>query len=249
MRDAFFIANRKNETQGYINTECQLMMKNAGWMVLWCGLASSVLAADETAMPSPALSTNDIMQIDDWHVPSDWFRHEFRSTYFRHAGATNVRDAVFAPFRKRMILHARATMEGLDRDPALQAEIEERVANQRAFMEYQLAMVRIDMVNEAMVNKLGVTVAPGDITDEQVQHFFEENIKTRPGAPSTLDDVPPSIMESIKAQAARTIMEQKLNELIQTREGEMTITVNRDAVERVPMPEMKGTPPAGWNPR
>jgi hypothetical protein len=212
-------------------------------------MVSTVFAVEEAELTTPALSEDTILQINDWSVPSEWFRHEFRSTFFRHVGATDVRDSVFTPFRKRMLLHARATAEGLDRDPELQAKIEQRVTAMRAFMDYQVAMVRIDMVNEALMKKLDINITPKDISNEQIQQYFEDHIRTRPGAPSTLADVPPHIMDSIKSQTAMALMEQKLDELIQTWEGEMKITVNRDAIESAPMPEMKGTPPADWNSR
>jgi len=223
-------------------------MNKVAMLVLMSSCSWS-MAEPASTNTTPALPPEVLMQIDDWRIPTDWFQHEFRSTFFRHAGATNVRDAVFTPFRNRMVLHAKAREDGIDQDEELLSAIEQRIAAKRAFMEYQLEMVRIDMINEVLVRRLGITTTSETVTDEELAAYFETTIKPRPGAPSTMEEVPPHIMESLRAQTAQSLMEYKLEVLMHDWETNMTISVNREAIQSVPMPVMEGQVPAGFRPR
>ncbi len=230
-------------------------MKRLAFFVLsMIALAAPHLPAagsDETGLDvSRTNSPGDyVMEIDGWLIPSEWFLHEFRSTFFQHASSTNIRDAVFGPFRNRMILHAKARAEGVDRDPTLRTAIDEKVKSMRSYMEYQIQMAEIDMVNEELVRRLELKTSPDAITEDQLETFYNAHIRSRPGAPGSLHDVPAHVLESLKVQAAQHIMDERLNELVHAWQTNMVISINEDAVQSVPMPVMKGTPPAGWRPK
>lgn len=184
-----------------------------------------------------------IMHIGGTDIPYDWFLHEFRSTFFRHAHAEDVRQAVFEPFKKRMLLYTRATHLGIDQQPELMRDIENRISDLRAFMDYQLAMTRIDMINNALIRESGFAVSTNDLSEEELADFFNRRIKNRPGAPPSYEMIPAHLRDSMRHQAAQDKLERKLDEWIAGWQNEIELMINHDAVENVPFPEMKGSPP------
>jgi len=198
--------------------------------------------AAETASELP---TQVVVRINGDDIPGEWFLHEFRSTFFRYPQADNVRQAVFEPFLKRMLILAKARELGIDRNPELVAEIDKRISAMRAFMEYQIEMTRIDMLNNALLKDLNLLVSPEEITDEDLEAFFESNIKNRPGAPPSFSMVPAHILDQLRQQAAQSKLEEILTGLVVTWRENMDVTINSNLVESVPMPEMKGPVPPG----
>lgn len=214
--------------------------------VLFVSCVLSALAegpATETE-PTP-LPSNVVARINGTDIPTEWFMHEFRSSFFKHMDEDNVRTATLEPFLKRFILTEGARELGILDQPEVQQEIKRRIEGMRAYMEYQLAMAEIGIINQALVESLDLSKIPGDITDEEVEQFFGEKIDGQPGAPESIKALPPKAIDSIKQQIARTATEHELNQLILEWKKDMTIEINEEAVQSIPMPEMKGKPPVG----
>lgn len=188
--------------------------------------------------------TNVVAVINGRAVSADLFQHEFRSTFFQHLSFTgDVRQAVFDPFLKRMLVVEKARELGLADRPEIRTNIARRLADMKAFMDYQLAMAEAGMLTEALVKELGIEVAPDEVSNADLQAFYEREIRPRPGAPSTLAGVPPALLEGMRQQAAQRMVEAKLSELIQAWSTNMTIEIHTNVVMSVPLPDMEGDVP------
>lgn len=219
------------------------MMKSC--LPLIVGLACAAWAQEIPLAeePAPALASNVVARVGDFDVPYEWFLHEFRSSFFRHAGEPDVREAVFQPFIERMTLYALARREGLQDQPALRARIRERVDGMRAYMEYQLAMVEVGMVVQEYLETRGVTAESIRVGDEDLQAFFDRHVKGRPGAPDTLEDVPAEIRDRMRQDIAMTRYAESVSAALAEWKTNMPVAVNTDLVRSVPLPEMNGAPP------
>lgn len=209
-------------------------------------LAAEELTADATPPPiEESLPTGVVARINGIDIPADWFTHEFRSTFFRHQQANDVRQLVFSSFLNRMLLAAKAREMKLDQDPEIQREIDRRISGMRAYLEYQLAMTEIGILNSALIQKLGLDTEPSSVTDEEVAAFFEQNIKGKPGAPASVTQIPAGNLDGIRSQVAQSRVEKALVEMIGEWAAGMSILVNSSVVENVKVPEMKGPVPTG----
>ncbi|MBP7829814.1 MAG: hypothetical protein KA248_07845 [Kiritimatiellae bacterium] len=212
-------------------------------------LLAGTVFAEESPSPAvpasepPALASDVVARVGDFDVPYEWFLHEFRSSFFRHTGEPDVREAVFQPFLERMTLYALARQEGLQDQPALRARIRERVDGMRAYMEYQLAMVEVGMVMQEYLEARGVTADSIRVGDEDLQAFFDRHVKGRPGAPDTLEDVPAEIRDRMRQDIAMTRYAESVSAALAEWKTNMPVAVNTDLVRSVPLPEMNGAPP------
>ncbi|HOW97642.1 MAG TPA: hypothetical protein P5567_14375 [Kiritimatiellia bacterium] len=219
-------------------------------LVLLLALAGDVFPED-TPMPTgpsaeesaPALASNVVARVGDFDVPYDWFLHEFRSSFFRHTGEPDVREAVFQPFLERMTLYALARHEGLPENPALRARIRERVDGMRAHMDYQLAMVEVGMVVQAYLESRGLTGDSIQVGDEDLQAFFDRHVKGKPGAPKTLGEVPAEIREQMRQNIAMTKYAETVSAALAGWKTNVPVTVNSSLIQSVPLPEMDGAQP------
>lgn len=198
--------------------------------------------ADNPTDTSP-LPSNVVARINGTDIPTEWFLHEFRSSFFKHMQEDNVRTATLEPFLKRMILTERARQVGIADQPEVQQEIKRRIDGMRAYMEYQLDMAEIGIINQALIEHLGLARSPDEVTPEELKLFFDENIKGQDGAPDSISNLPPQALDSIKKQIIMAATEQQLEALIEEWKSEMTLQINDRAVQSIPFPEMKGNPP------
>lgn len=205
--------------------------------------------AEEPA-PTPGLPDGVIARVGDLDIPYNWFLHEFRSSFFRHAQTGDVRRAVFEPFLERMSLYAVARDAGVDRDPDLQAAVRRRQDGMRAYLEYQLAMAEVGMVIEAYLNQQGLVPDAISVTDEDLAAFLKEEAERFPGAaPESLDDLPEGLRDMLTQRYRAMKQGERIRELLAEKTRDLAVEVRDDLVESVPMPEIKGTPPPGMAPR
>jgi len=214
-------------------------------LLAWSAAAGETSEVDSVTTTSEALPENVVARINGTDIPAEWFIHEFRSTFFRHQQSDDVRQAVFQPFMTRLLLAAKAREMKIDQRPEIQDEITRRIAGMRAFMEYQLAMTEIGILNSTLIHELGINTSADSVTDEEVASFFEQNIRNLPGAPDSVDKIPPANLQNIVKQIAQNRVEQELLTLMAGWTNDMTVVVNTRVVENVPMPEMKGPAPQG----
>jgi len=102
------------------------------------------------------------------------------------------------------------------------------------------------MINNALLEDQNISVSPEDVSAEDLELFFNQHIKGRPGAPAALSMVPAHVMETLRAQAAQAKLEKQLSDLVEIWRTDMDIRINQNVIDSVPFPEMKGTPPAGF---
>lgn len=210
--------------------------------VLACAMTPAVWADEEPALDTPT-PVEAVAVINGEAVPREWFLHEFRSTFFRHQPTDDIRSVVFDAFLNRLLLAEKAREMKLDQDPALAAAIEDRISNMRAFMEYQLAMTKITMLNDALVKSLELKFSAEDVTDDELKTYFDEQISPRPGAPPSFDLVPPHVLPSLRQQVAQQKLEKALAAMIEEWKTNWTIEIDQAAVDSVPFPEMEHAPP------
>ncbi len=202
--------------------------------------------ADTGSEPSadPVVPADAVIAvIDGIDIPYDWFKHEFRSGFFRHAGEEDVRQAVFDDFMERMTLYALAKKKGVDQEPELADAIRSRVDGMRAFMEYQLAMTEVGMVVEAFLETLERKPEDFEATEEDVAALFRDQVSAMPGAPSSLDQVPEPIRKQLEARAAMEKYKAYVGETIRAWSEDLDVTVEDSLIQSVPMPDMKGHVP------
>ena len=84
------------------------------FLALWLVTPSTLFADDPEVIPE-SLPSGVIARVGDFEVPYEWFLNEFRSTFFRHAQSSNVRQEVFDPFLEKMTLYELARTSGLGR--------------------------------------------------------------------------------------------------------------------------------------
>lgn len=219
-------------------------------LILLLGFAGSVFADEAPPAatppaeePAPALASNVVARVGDFDVPYEWFLHEFRSSFFRHTGEPDIRDAVFQPFLERMILYALARREGLQDNPRLRAQISQRVSDMRAYMEYQLAMIEVGMVVQAYLEARGVTADTIRVGGDELQAFFDRHVRGQPGAPKTLEEVPEEIREQMRQNIAMTKYAESVSAALSEWKTNVPVAVNTDLVRSVPLPDMEGAPP------
>jgi len=200
---------------------------------------------EQAAESVDALPENVVARINGTDIPFEWFLHEFRSSFFRYQQSDDVRQAVLQPFMTRMLLAAKAREMNIDQRPEIQEEINRRITGMRAYMEYQLAMTEIGILNSALIQELGINTSPDSVTDKEIADFFDAQIKNKPGAPDSVEQIPAANLQNIIKQIAQTRVEQEVMTMLAGWTNEMTIIVNDRAVENVPMPEMKGQAPQG----
>jgi len=155
------------------------------------------------------------------------------------------RDAVGRRFVD--LLAAKAREMKIDQRPEIQADIDRRISGMKAYMEYQLAMTEIGILNGALIKELGIDSSADSVTDEEVAEFFDKNIRGKPGAPESADQIPAANLQNIKQQIAQSRLEKEMLKLIEGWTNEMTVVVNTNLVENVPLPEVKGPAPQGLN--
>jgi len=206
-------------------------------------IARSESTSNLSEQISEPLPTNIVMRIYGQDVSGDLFKHEFRSMFFRYQGATNIRHVVFEPFYNRMLLAARARELNLDKKAEVQEKINFRVNTMKAFMDYQLRMAEIEIINDALITELNLGADPSAVTDAEMEDYFKNNIATQPGAPPTLAEVPPDMIPMLKSRIAQYKLEQELEKYIHQWEQEMTIQINSNFIDSVPFPKMKGDVP------
>jgi len=211
----------------------------------WSSTNAEAPQSEQAAEDIETLPENVVARINGTDIPYEWFLHEFRSTFFRHQTSEDVRQAVFQPFMTRMLLAAKAREMSIDQRPEIQEEINRRITGMRAYMEYQLAMTEIGILNSALIQELGINTSADSVTDEEVAAFFDANIKNKPGAPDSVEQIPAANLQNIMKQIAQIRVEQEVMTMMTGWTNDMTIIVNDDAVENVPMPEMKGPAPQG----
>jgi hypothetical protein len=216
------------------------------WAVLILGLATGAPGTEPAGVPVvalPELGTATVARVGGFDVPYDWFLHEFRSSFFRHAAATNLREGAFAPFLERMTLYALARAAGVPDDPAVHRRIQEKIGGMRAFMEYQLALAEVGLVSDAYLESQGITPAGVAVTDEDLDTFFRANIQGQPGAPATRADLP----ENLQARLRDTVAAEKYGRLVSEKiaawKTNLAVMVNHPLVDSVPLPEMENAPP------
>jgi hypothetical protein len=206
-------------------------------------LALAESTSNRSEQISEPLPASVVMRINGQDVPGDLFKHEFRSMFYRYQGATNIRHVVFEPFYKRMLLAAQARELNLDKKAEVQEKINVRINAMKAFMDYQLRMAEIEIINDALITEMNLGTDPSTVTDAEMEDYFQKNIAPQPGAPPTLVEVPPDMIPMLKSRIAQFKLEQELEKYIHRWEQEMTIQVNSNLIDSVPFPKMKGDVP------
>lgn len=219
-------------------------MKSCLFLVLMVGTGIAVMA-DE--IPDPAALPDDILaRIGVVDLPYDWFLHEFRSTFFRHAGEPDVREAVLEGFLDKMTLYAAARQSGVGEDPELRERIDQRLADQQAFLEYQLAMTEVTMLVQAFLEAEGLAPESFTVTDEDVADYLDRQETPLPAAMRDRDgNLQPHVRERLEQAVRAERQRAAVDALLAERAESLPVQVNRDRVQEVPLPEMKGTPPPG----
>lgn len=220
--------------------------------VLWAGLAVMVCTpvwAGETAT-NPVMSdaavdfpSGIVARVNHLEVPYEWFRHEFRSTFYHHAGADNVRQRVMDGLLDRVLLYQTALSSGITNDPGVQAGIDERLRNLEAFMRYQLDMARLGFTVEAYLEK-HPPAGDLDLSDQEVRAFYQREVAGQPGAPARFEDVPAEIQDQIREQAVNQRRQQVLETLVAGLKSNATMEVNAPLMRATPLPKMEGEVPA-----
>jgi len=215
------------------------------FLALWLVTPSTLLADDPEVIPE-SLPSGVIARVGDFEVPYEWFLNEFRSTFFRHAQSSNVRQEVFDPFLEKMTLYELARTSGIGEDAAFQEELQQKMEGMKAFMDYQLAMARIGLYVQAYIKAEGIDPAKITVTDEELQAFLAEEGNAFPGAlPDSLGELQPHVKEMLSQRLVSLKVAEAVKNLIREKREDLTVEVRQSLIDSVPLPEMKGTPPPG----
>lgn len=195
------------------------------------------VVAAESGFPSGVVA-----RVNQMEVPYDWFLHEFRSTFYQHPGADDVRQRVMDGLLDRVLLYQAALSSGITNDARARTDIEERLRNLEAFMRYQMDMARLGFTIEAYLEK---NPPAGELTlsEKTVREFYQREIAGQPGAPARFEDVPAPLQAQIREQAADQRRQTLLQTLIEGLKSNTVIEVNQRLMEGVPLPKMEGDVP------
>jgi hypothetical protein len=197
---------------------------------------------DDNAAEPVSFPSGVVARVNQVEVPYDWFLHEFRSTFFQHAGSSDAREAVMKEVVDRMLLYDAALQSGVTNDPAFQARMERQLKDVEAFMRYQLDMARLSMIVEGYLER-NPPAKLHELTDREVADFYRREVAGQPGAPRTFEEVPAALQEQIREQADAERRQAILKELVKKLRKGSHIDINEPLMNATPLPEMKGDIP------
>ena len=110
-------------------------------------------------------------------------------------------------------------------------------------MEYQLAMTEAGMLIEALIEEQGLRQEDYVASEEEVAAFFQDQLATMPGAPTSFENVPVDIRTRIAEQASlakfKKAVERRMHESVTA----LTVQIYQTVVDNVPLPEQKQVRP------
>ncbi len=207
--------------------------------------ARPLAPVEHLALPAPAdaglTPTNTVAWIDGEAVPYDWFLHEFRSTFFHYGQGPAVRSQVYNSFLDRMVLYANAKHDGLADDPVLKAQIQQRLQQMRAFMEYQLAMTEVSMTIDADLQKQRLGLDQFQVSDAELKAYAEQEAAAKHSA-AKFEDAPANVKEQMRKHLQQQKQNEAVQALIHTLRKQFKIETNQPLVDNVPFPAVAGSP-------
>lgn len=230
---------------GSMKTLCRVVF--TAFLLLRVPAGGEDLPAGPEESVSAALDEDTVALIGGEKIPYPWFLHEFRSSFFRHAHAPDVRQAVFDGFLKRALVYEAARQAGVDQNPELVERIRERLEGTRAFMEYQLAMTERAMVSEQFLADEHLSLEDFPVTEEALLAFLKEEVAKQPGAPriDSLDELPPGVREQWTTRLQQALQAQALDQRMEEWMETFGVTIHTDLVQRVPFPKGAMPPTQG----
>jgi len=209
---------------------------------------ATVPDAGEAAATTSALGPDVVATIDGETVPYEWFLHEFRSSFFRYGQADDARREAFRAFLDRMILFEVARQAGVAEEEDLRDAIRRRVEGMRAFMDYQIAMTERQMVIERFLEEKSLSPEAFGVSDEELKAYFEQQFAGKPGTTTTFEDLPPFVAGQLRERVQAEKQQKAVDDLVAEFRREMSIAVNEQLVENVPLPKIVGEPPFASGP-
>lgn len=220
----------------------KLLLLVPGLMLICVGAGWSESAPVSSESSPTAFPSGVVARVNQVEVPYAWFLHEFRSTFFHYAGASDARREVMDEVVDRMLLYDAALQSGVTNDPAFQAKMERQLKDVEAFMRYQADMARLSLIIQAYLEKHPPAQLV-ELTEEEVNAFYKREIAGQPGAPRTFDEVPAAMQDQIREQADTVRRQAILKELVKKLKQGAHIEVNEPLMEATPKPDMKGDVP------
>lgn len=217
-------------------------------MSLVCLLTTSALAepdgeegaAPETTLETGLLPEHVIARIEGTDIPSDWFGHEFRTNFFQDGNTEKARKDAFEKFMRKMTLYALSKKEGLLDDPRLRSQIDERVAKQRAYFEYQLAMTEVNAGIQAYLTLFGITPESIVVGEVELDKFIEDEM-AKQGRNPFADvgmNIPDEIREQYRQRLAKQNHQKAILEHLELQQDLVETHVNEPAIDKVLPPKI-----------
>lgn len=211
---------------------------------LWCvrtciaeSFKADVISVSETHQ------TNTIVRIGDENIPNEWFVHEFRSTFFKYNATNNVRQVIFDRFLDKMLLYVKAKEEGMSDDAKLQEAIADRVDKMRSFMEYQLAMTKVNMIVSEYLKRSGLSLDSYPVSEEDLQRFIDVELSHRPEMPpQTPDQLPPEALSAITMRIRQNKQNEDVAALLEAYKSKVDVEISHKLIEEVVMPKIGPQP-------
>ena len=221
------------------------------WITLACLLPTSALPAPddkgdttpetpETALKEGSLPDHVIARIEGTDIPSNWFGHEFRTSFFQDGNTEEARQKAFEKFMRKMTLYALSKKEGLLDDPRLRSQIDERVAKQRDYFEYQLAMTEVNAGIQAYLTLFGITPQSIVVGEVELDTFIEKEMAKQshnPFADAGIN-IPDEIREQYRQQLARQKHQDAILQHLTLQEDLVETNINGPAIEKVLPPKI-----------
>jgi hypothetical protein len=210
-------------------------------VIAGCIFANRGETAEPETNPSPSARPTDVIAtIGEFDIPYLWFLHEFRSNFYRHPDQNQARQVIFDTFMERMKLLALARAEGIHQREEVRTAIDERIANMRSYMDYQLAMTEAGLLIEAYLKHLGLNQEDVEVDDNDIAAFYYSQRAAMPGAPPSIEDVPPEIRARIAEQAALAKFKTAVDQATAAQASNLVLHINQSLVDHVPLPEQRG---------
>ena len=209
----------------------------------WVSKAAEVASAETTGSNAPpskdeVIPDDVIARVNGHPIPYEWFLHTFRSSFFQFGEDPAVRQQVYRQFMGQMLLHRAAVEAGVADDPAVRAQIDKQIAQSRAFMEYQLAMMEVGIICEAYLAKQGQAPADMYVSDEETQAFLAKAAQSNPQIGRSFSELPAGRQKEVRQMVRMEKYNRHVQAVIQRLWAEMKVESNDAAINAVPFPEI-----------
>ncbi len=141
-----------------------------------------------------------------------------------------------------LLLGISARAENITADPAVAARIRQRIADQRAFMEYQLQMTEIMLTIQEYFNRHQLDLAQFPVTDAELAELYQAHYAGRPDVPAKFADVPAEAQAQIRRQLQLQKQSRAIEALATKLRAEIPVEINQPAIDAVSSPSVVREP-------